>query len=52
MPANTTTLAWKTDPDFPRLALEYGYLLDELGMRADAAVRCTIMHGTPAAGMR
>jgi tetratricopeptide (TPR) repeat protein len=29
-------LAWKAAPEFPRLALEYGYLLDELGMRAEA----------------
>jgi Tfp pilus assembly protein PilF len=29
-------LAWEAAPDFPRLALEYGYLLDELGMRAEA----------------
>ena len=29
-------LAWETAPDFPRLALEYGYLLDELGMRTEA----------------
>ncbi len=29
-------LAWESDPDFPRLALEYGYLLDELGQRAEA----------------
>jgi Tfp pilus assembly protein PilF len=29
-------LAWETDPDFPRLALEYGYLLDEEGKREEA----------------
>jgi tetratricopeptide (TPR) repeat protein len=28
--------AWKTDPDFPMLAVEYGYLLEELGMRGEA----------------
>ncbi len=29
-------LAWEASPNFPRLALEYGYLLDELGMRIEA----------------
>jgi hypothetical protein len=29
-------LAWESAPDFPRLALEYGYLLEELGMRSEA----------------
>jgi Tfp pilus assembly protein PilF len=28
--------AWEAAPDFPRLALEYGYLLDGMGKRAEA----------------